>query len=77
MIRVGSIKQGLVGAHRITAMENVLSHKQLAGIKERLLAAYNIPELGELAKYVEISYQTLQHYFLGRTPIPSALLLPF
>ncbi len=77
MIREGSIKQGLVGAHRITAMENVLSHKQLAGIKERLLAAYNLPELGELARYLEISYQTLQHYFLGRTPIPSALLLRF
>ncbi len=58
-------------------MENVLSHKQLAGIKERLLAAYNLPELGELARYLEISYQTLQHYFIGRTPLPSALLLRF
>ena len=58
-------------------MENVLSHKQLAGIKQRLLSAYNLPELGELARCLEISYQTLQHYFMGRTPIPSALLLRF
>ncbi len=56
-------------------MENVLSQKQLEGIKQRLLSAYNLPELGELARYLEISYQTLQHYFIGRTPIPSALLL--
>ena len=58
-------------------MENVLSHKQLEGIKQRLLSAYNLPELGELARYLEISYQTIQHYFIGRTPIPSALLLRF
>ena len=58
-------------------MENVLSRKQLDGIKQRLLSAYNLPDLGELATYIEISSQTIQHYFIGRTPIPSALLLRF
>src|SRR5436190_23123002 len=58
-------------------MKNVLSHEQLEGIKQRVLLAYNVSELSEFAKSLAISYQTLQHYFIGRTPIPTALLLRF
>ncbi len=61
----------------ITNMENVLSRKQLDGIKQRLLSAYNLPELGELATFLEIAQQTIQNYFIGRTALPSALLLRF
>lgn len=56
-------------------MENVLSHEQLAGIKHRVLSAYKLSDLGELARASDSPYQTLQHCFLGRTPIPTELLL--
>ena len=64
------------GAERLsTEMEHGLSGEQLEGIKQRVLSAYNVSELGELARGLEISYQTIQRYFMGRTPIPTALLL--
>lgn len=56
-------------------METILSPEQLVGIRQRVLSAYNVPELSELAKLLEIPYQTLQHYFIGRTPLPTDLLL--
>ncbi|HEX4951041.1 MAG TPA: helix-turn-helix domain-containing protein [Blastocatellia bacterium] len=52
-----------------------MSHEQLASIRQRVLSAYNVPDLGELARRVEISYQKLQHYFIGRTQISTDLLL--
>ncbi|MBL8204692.1 MAG: helix-turn-helix domain-containing protein [Blastocatellia bacterium] len=56
-------------------MENLLPREQLDGIKQRMLSAFDLSEPGELAKRLGIPYQTLQHYFLGRTPIPVQLLL--
>ncbi len=56
-------------------MGNTLSHEQLASIRQRVLSAYNVPDLGEVARRVGVSYQKLQHYFIGRTPIPTVLLL--
>jgi hypothetical protein len=58
-------------------MENILLPKQLEDIKQRVLAAYSVSELGELAKILAIPYQILQHHFMGRTPLPAELLFRF